>query len=211
MAKSQPKTRTILSRLSRWGLLVSALLVAIMWIDSCFADAFTRYAAKTWIINLGSVRGNLFFAVAENHFTPNGFDVYHRTQPRLSYNINARATILQWRVDRDRLDQMLPMWPSQYLLKTPRSEELLGVSQPLSGRQVNHHFKGYGFVIDKNIRYFAANAPHWFVLGVIMLPVTVVFGYPVWRSRRRKKNGLCRQCGYDLRGSSGICPECGDS
>jgi hypothetical protein len=39
------------------------------------------------------------------------------------------------------------------------------------------------------------------------LPVMMTLA--AWRRRRRKRRGLCGQCGYDLRGSSDVCPECG--
>jgi len=50
--------------------------------------------------------------------------------------------------------------------------------------------------------------PHW----LVALPFAVI---PAWhipsaaRRRRRLTRGLCPQCGYDLRGSPGRCPECG--
>jgi hypothetical protein len=65
------------------------------------------------------------------------------------------------------------------------------------------------FVGDLNGWAFAA--PHWLVGGSLLI-------VPLWwwivashRSEviRRREGGLCRECGYDLRATSGCCPECG--
>ena len=51
-------------------------------------------------------------------------------------------------------------------------------------------------------------APSWFVpLISALLPAR--WGYVWMREKKRKRRGLCTQCGYDLRGSREICPECG--
>lgn len=50
--------------------------------------------------------------------------------------------------------------------------------------------------------YVGPVIPH--VLGGALLAVALA--YP---SHKRKKLGLCLQCGYDLRGSEDRCPECG--
>ncbi len=56
---------------------------------------------------------------------------------------------------------------------------------------------------------------------VVVIPLwipTVLFGIlptaalvRVTRRRKRKKLGLCLECGYDLRGSKDRCPECGEA
>ena len=63
-------------------------------------------------------------------------------------------------------------------------------------------------------RYFYGSVvlPFW--------PLAMIFGSTLWvtwrplrsyRRRKRKKLGLCLKCGYDLRGSKGRCPECGEA
>ena len=52
--------------------------------------------------------------------------------------------------------------------------------------------------------------PYWFLAAA-------AGAFPAWywvrfrQLRRRKKRGLCPQCGYDLTGNvSGVCSECGE-
>lgn len=61
---------------------------------------------------------------------------------------------------------------------------------------------------------FHVRLPWWFL--AVLLGAYPILRYLaitcVWR--HRKRNGLCLQCGYDLRGnlgSSTVCPECGTS
>ena len=45
----------------------------------------------------------------------------------------------------------------------------------------------------------------------LLYPVLAIIRGPLRRHRRRKK-GLCINCGYNLTGNvSGVCPECGES
>ena len=58
------------------------------------------------------------------------------------------------------------------------------------------------------------SAPEWqFVINPLFQSV-IAFGLACWSLRQRRANapvGLCRWCGYDLRGSpSAECPECGN-
>lgn len=50
--------------------------------------------------------------------------------------------------------------------------------------------------------------PHWFLTVIFVLAPIARFA-AFARSRRGRLAGLCSDCGYDLRGSPGRCPECG--
>jgi len=83
--------------------------------------------------------------------------------------------------------------PLPVVLPTSRPDILLAMPMPL------HPFEVVWF-------------PQWLLLTGSMLAGALGAGpliYKVRRARRRRDRGLCVQCGYDLRGSSELCPECG--
>ncbi len=54
----------------------------------------------------------------------------------------------------------------------------------------------------------AIGLPHWVLAGLFLWPVAMWGRYRIVVMRRRKR-GCCLACGYDLRGGSNTCPECG--
>jgi hypothetical protein len=55
---------------------------------------------------------------------------------------------------------------------------------------------------------FRIMLPHW-CLALILAIVPACFVYQLCRKRCRDRSGLCRTCGYDLRATPSLCPECG--
>src|SRR4051812_46495498 len=51
---------------------------------------------------------------------------------------------------------------------------------------------------------------YWLLaLGAAVLPGYWFATHPARRRRRRRRLGLCETCGYDVRGTPDLCPECG--
>ncbi len=51
--------------------------------------------------------------------------------------------------------------------------------------------------------------PLWMATSFFATILASIYCVPLHRRRKRQKLGLCLKCGYDLRGSKGRCPECG--
>ena len=59
-------------------------------------------------------------------------------------------------------------------------------------------------VLDRTLVSFSIG---WMTCPAIIATALLLAGSI--RRRKRLRSGQCVQCGYDLRASSGVCPECG--
>jgi hypothetical protein len=57
-------------------------------------------------------------------------------------------------------------------------------------------------------KQWSIGLPHWVPAIILLLP-PVVATFRWRKQRRRKQEGLCAVCGYDLRATPDRCPECG--
>lgn len=77
------------------------------------------------------------------------------------------------------------------------------------------HFLGFRFSTGNlaltdtlACRYSALIVPYWFLV-LALLPLPARAFRETWVIWRRGRRGLCLGCGYDIRASTGRCPECG--
>ena len=71
---------------------------------------------------------------------------------------------------------------------------------------------GSAFLPVIRYRYFVLEFSYWQLAAVAATPELARLGgmaFKRYRSLRRKRHGLCPQCGYNLAASRGRCPECG--
>jgi hypothetical protein len=73
-------------------------------------------------------------------------------------------------------------------------------------------YRAGGVFLSSTDTFWAVEVYHPVLIGLLVLPVALYGGVTFLRRRRvrrRLDTGLCAGCGYDLRGTSGRCPECG--
>ncbi len=72
-----------------------------------------------------------------------------------------------------------------------------------------------GILVTCKIRFVGLTidgiaVPHWAVCLVLLSYPSLAFVHGPLRRYRRRRNGLCVKCGYNLTGNvTGVCPECG--
>jgi hypothetical protein len=89
----------------------------------------------------------------------------------------------------------------RYFYRDSKHRLTIGTNLPGGGKSV------------KIFWYTVYGMPNWLLtVGLLIYPTIAFIRGPLrrWSQRRRHRQGLCTNCGYDLTGNtSGVCPECG--
>jgi hypothetical protein len=86
---------------------------------------------------------------------------------------------------------------------TPPKKTVAGFSFDYGSHQSNR-----AILLTLTGKWIRISLPHWFLVVLLSLP-GIVHATRRFKRRLRHRRGLCSTCGYDLRGSKDICPECG--
>ena len=180
-----------------WACGLLALAVTVLGVRSfwrCDEAAYCTYAAAPAPSKgidrrqiLGSYRGGLFWLCWDSDLIYDSVDWYSGPRTELIFNSAPTPLLLPY------IFSIVPAeWGPRWRWGGFNFSDLNCVSPPL------------------RFRYWKPVVPHWLLF--------LVLAWPVCRRlrrarilRRRRRNGLCLYCGYDLRASGDICPECGKS
>ncbi len=151
-----------------------------------------------------------------------------RETERVNRYSRAHSKCQSWNSFADSIKQQARIWPGN---KTPYPDAgenctvgdawveivddcLRNIRKPYAGELAR--FAGddgilgfYWFHDNTNQRKIVLRTPLW-APAVLLTAPFVLLARAQWTARRRRKEGCCLKCGYNLTGNvSGICPECG--
>lgn len=106
------------------------------------------------------------------------------------------------------------LWVQQFTSRDGSAESLESMRHEYSLVGLSYYSWRFANTCGPTIYSFRGlRCPVWMLtvaFGSLLVPCLMV--KPSLRRRKRRMNGLCIKCGYNLTGNaSGICPECGES
>lgn len=163
---------------------------------------------------------------------------FHLTyyKKNLSYGLSAGALIVYWSPSNSWVQTVDPFLMSTMLIEKPDKRKFMAVEVPTEWNNkgdinngddhfvvLDKPFQAYGFVdwntkvtphvmvSLNNLRQGGLILPIWLpFLGLSLTLMSLIYRRQLIQQRRMQE-GLCLNCGYDLRQNSGSCPECGVS
>ena len=184
----------------------SAVALAVLWVRSYDACDDVSYAnrrivgadCREWHFRIYTSRGGLAITVATSVFS----DLGRPAAVRLENSAPLSIEFSRWKTQGYALGGADVLGNRGVLGFIWRSNERRMQDRPCAfANQMARVFE---------YRERAIALPCWFlVLGCSVMPAMWLAGARSRRLARRKKAGLCTQCGYDLRATSDRCPECG--
>jgi hypothetical protein len=148
------------------------------------------------------VAAAVMWACSERFYDETGLRVGRQT-----FGVDSAAGDTSWVWDTDFTSE-----PRSYARRVPLKGNMYADGM---AHYLEHRFAGFGF----RYRYDGAGkargttfrvlvVPYWFLL-VATAAAPAYWVMVTRRRRRRVVAGMCAGCGYDLRVSTGRCPECG--
>jgi hypothetical protein len=167
-----------------WGILkVSRVIVALIYVTLCAAvlAAFLRGGKTYDSVNISWRRWDIIASSSSGHLG-----------------------MMVW-TDTPRAPGSMPTHPQFGWARLPSSRRAADAYKRLGGKPQGCYIVNESYGTWTQLGFVA---PDWLVGLAIAFP-GLVFGFRRLRSCSSRAQGLCRECGYDLRGSTGQCPECG--
>jgi hypothetical protein len=194
----------IMKRLGRWVLVaLSALSVLLFIATAAFWVMSYAFDIDLTIGNIAAIKASRGIEALD--WRPAHSDTFMYSQQTRRLEVVKQETavplIFNFRLQMNRAGSAI--MPN---VRPANSEFGFGASMLYSGSIING---GSTAIRVGSIRHFAA--PEWFLLLLTgIVPLTrYILVFRRGRTEHRIQNGLCLNCGYDLRATPERCPECG--